>query len=180
MALKPQAAAFLTQSRSDLRAFVALLGIDRSAVPECHPLHHLQMACEKVAKAVHIQLGMDPERRSHVAFSRLPYSLARPDMGSRLGWRDGRAYLAFLRRTAPLFREIEQLSPAVGPSTPGGGSNEHPNTEYPWPRPSSEDWIAPAEHDFGILRRMRDRGDIGTMVTFVERLIDRFESVVGT
>jgi hypothetical protein len=44
------AAAYLQQGRSDFDIYKKLVD-----VPECHRLHYLQMACEKIAKAYRLR-----------------------------------------------------------------------------------------------------------------------------
>ena len=98
-----------------------------AAVPDCHKLMFLQMACEKLAKAHLRRFGADPAalQSSHAyAAKTLPVivrlQLRRP--GTRV--RNAPWVLAMVRRLA---REIELLAPAVDD---GGGRPD--NCEYPW------------------------------------------------
>jgi hypothetical protein len=173
--------AFLRQARSDFQVFEILREQDRSEVPECHPLHYLQMATEKLAKAAFMALGVDVgDRYSHVAFSHIPHHLCRRDVARALGWADFRAFQAFLRGAAPLFREIDELNPSVGPQQPGGAPQEGPNVEYPWrARDAAGEitWFAPTEHRFGLLDRLRHSSDGARQLQFVRLLLERFEGV---
>ena len=72
------AKAYALQSQSDFRVYRLLMqstGLPETDLPgveECHSLHYLQMACEKVAKAYRLRdtLGFSEENLySHVAFS---------------------------------------------------------------------------------------------------------------
>jgi hypothetical protein len=173
--------AFLRQARSDFEVFQLLSEQDGSRVPECHPLHYLQMATEKLAKAAFIALGVQVGYRfSHVAFSHIPDHLCRRDVAHALGWQDFRAYQRFLARTAGLFRAIDELSPGVGPQQPGGGSSEGPNAEYPWiARDESGEmtWHAPADQRFDLLDKLHRSGDGATLFLFVRTLLERFNGV---
>jgi hypothetical protein len=68
-------AAFLAQASSDFRVFQILLSLDRVEVPACHPPHYLQMATEKLAKAIMVAIQQPSEKLTHVAFSQMPYLL---------------------------------------------------------------------------------------------------------
>jgi hypothetical protein len=172
--------AYLRQARSDFQIVELLLAEDRAAVPGCHPLHYLQMATEKLAKAILIVsnvVGFD--RYSHVAFSELPTFLSRRDFAARLGWKKFDQYQAFLRRSAPVFREIDELNPSVGPRVLGGGAKEGANAEYPWrarDRSGNVQWYAPSDHPFWLVREFRS-GIVNAVLQFVASLLERFEGV---
>lgn len=125
-------------------------------------------------------LGMQYDWYSHVAFSLVPRQLKRRDIGHALGYKKFDAYQSFLSKAAPLFREIDELHPAIGPGTMGGGPNDGPNTEYPWVIKATQDtveWRAPADHDFGLLNRLRTNRDAARVLQFIRILLDRFETV---
>ena len=148
--------AFLRQARSDFALFNHLRDQDQATMPACHPLHYLQMAAEKLAKAIFDALGVSIDPWSHVAFSNLPYHLARADIARAIGFRDSRSFRTFLRRCAPIFRAIDELSPAVGASRTGGGPRQGPNVEYPWESRGSDShptWLVPAENEFKLQHR---------------------------
>jgi len=157
-----------------------MIALDRSVVPECHPLHYLQMATEKMSKAAFEALGVTTDLFSHVAFSHAPYHLARRDVARALGYKDFNVYRDFLRRAAPFFRRVDELSPSVGLQTPGGAATDGPNVEYPWQARNAAGaliWIAPAERGFGLLAQIERGGDAARMVEFVRTLLDRFDAV---
>lgn len=77
------------------------------------------MACEKLAKAI-LALAAGGDPLSHVAYSHLPYELARVDVAAKLGVRNFRRYRASLACRAPVFRAIDELNPAVGTQKAGG------------------------------------------------------------
>jgi hypothetical protein len=151
-------------------------------VPECHPLHYFQMATEKLAKAAFLALGQPFDAFSHVAFSHLPTLLARRDVAMALGYHRFDAFRSFLSRSAPLFRKVDELNPAVGLPTPGGGPKDGPNVEYPWQARDAAGavtWIVPAEYDFGFLDKLLRSGDAARMLAFVRVLVERFEPIFG-
>lgn len=175
------ARAYLQQARSDLRVFEMLASADRAVIPECHPLHYFQMATEKLAKAALLSLGLSGfDRFGHVAFSLLPCQLARNDIARALGWRNATAYRQFLRKAAPLFRRIDELSPSVGMQVPDGGALEGPNVEYPWRGRDSTGavvWHVPASTRFGLLEELRRSRQGASVLHFVRTLLDRYDAI---
>ncbi|MCC2669544.1 MAG: hypothetical protein K0Q72_2015 [Armatimonadetes bacterium] len=173
--------AFLKQARSDFAVFELLQSEDRTDVPECHPLHYLQMATEKLAKSAFIAAGdTTGDRYSHVAFSHVPDHLARLDVAVALGWTDFRSYQAFLRRARPLFRQIDELNPSVGTSAADGAPPEGANVEYPWRQRNQAGelvWSAPVDHDFGLLAALLRKPDGVALLTFVRTLLERFDAI---
>lgn len=171
--------AFLAQGLSDYRVFQILLDLDRNETPACHPLHYLQMATEKLAKAAMLALGQSSERLTHVAFSHIPYLLARNDIASRIGWANGKAFRQFLKKSAPIFREIDELNPTVGTQRSAVAAREQPNVEYPWctrGAGGNRVWQAPASRRWPLIEQLRS--GIGAQVLqFVEVLLDRFDAV---
>ncbi len=97
----------------------------------CHELHHLQMACEKVAKAYRLRdtsVDIETEMSGHAAFSQfIETYLVSSGYGQR-GRYEKKPYLfTGLRiRARRHAREIERLAPSVDrEETPS-------NAEYPW------------------------------------------------
>lgn len=172
--------ALVRQARSDFRDYQQLSELDRALVPECHPLHYFQMASEKVAKAAFGAMGIVADPFSHVAFSRVPQHMSRRDVARSSGDRNFHAYRDFLSRSAPLFRRIDELNPAVGLQVAGGGAKDGPNVEYPWEARNAAgviDWFVPAEQNFRLLQQMKLGGEAAGMVDFVRRLLNRFDVV---
>jgi hypothetical protein len=64
---------YLEQARSDWDAYGTL---STSSLPDCHVLHYLQMATEKLGKALLLAGGTDIEavRRTHRAFTRFLFT----------------------------------------------------------------------------------------------------------
>jgi hypothetical protein len=168
--------AFLKQAASDYAVFRMLLDLDRDIVPACHPLHYLQMATEKLAKAAMIALGQPIERLTHIAFSQIPYALARTDIANRLGWKNGKAFRQFLKKSSPIFRKIDELNPSVGAQRAASMARQQPNVEYPWlVRDAAGDlsWQAPVVHEWPLIEQLRS-GQGAQVLRFVEILLGRF------
>lgn len=119
--------AFLQQARSDWQAYESL---GTSAVADCHRLHYLQMATEKLGKALLLAGGTDVAavQRSHRAFTRFLQIAARNHGLQRELGMTGRQLRAHLQQLLPIAYEIEKLAPALAK----GG----PNAEYPWEDPA--------------------------------------------
>ncbi len=135
--------AYLTQARSDHR-LLGNLGKRGKDVEYCHRLHYLQMATEKLAKAILTPRGgTDPAQTSHVMFVRMLQTLKRNRRLRRLlGY--GRATAAFtnyIDSLLDLAARVEQLSPDQAGFT-------RPNPEYPWRSHGSQAVLAPVEYDF--------------------------------
>ncbi len=119
------AEAYATQSQSDFKVYRDFL----QDTEECHRLHFLQMACEKIAKAYRLRDTPNfPEENlySHVFFSKFILSLlTSPEIKNRYRARDAKLK-QMVRDGQRLSRQIETLAPAVDreqiPS----------NVEYPW------------------------------------------------
>jgi hypothetical protein len=120
------ASAFARQSRSDWEVYELL---NERVVHVCHPLHYLQMACEKIGKAYrcrNTETELAQLFSRHVGFEKfLRMYLASPAV--RALYKGKMAQLRVIRRNSlHLAREIEKLAPAVD----RGSSPE--NAEYPW------------------------------------------------
>jgi hypothetical protein len=173
--------AYLRQASSDLAVYQALYA--RPELPACHALHYLQMATEKLAKAVLLATGSRTEadvRASHKALSLLPGVLkGRRSDAQRVDYANPRAFDSFLDGVKSLCRAIDELSPSIGPQQAGGGAADGPNCEYPWfgrGGAAGEHWLAPAEWAFSVERLLKEGNGPG-LIPFLQRLLDRFESV---
>ena len=172
--------AFLAQARSDYAVFELLLDMRREDVPECHPLHYLQMATEKLAKAFFLALGV-PFSYNHSTFDIIFHHFNRRNTARILGWKDHKAFRAFVRGLRPLFRWVVELHPSVGRARSTTALQTQPNVEYPWysrGEGGAMIWRAPAHHDFHAAANLRSaRGP--QFMDLISRLLDRFERVVG-
>lgn len=132
--------AFARQAHSDFAARDALLQHDE--LPECHQLHFLQMAMEKLAKAHLLQASATHEevRKSHAYIAKVIPLIVRQELSQAPG-HTSEWVVAAVR---VLARRVELLSPSV---TDGGASPS--NCEYPWQSRPGE-VVAPSEYDFRI------------------------------
>jgi len=174
--------AFLAQARSDYATFSILLAHSRDSVPECHPLHYLQMATEKLAKAFFARSGARSVDRSHAAFSFLAAELARRhDVLRAIGYRDPAKTAVFLNRATPLFGRLETLCPSEANRQArdrGLEWDQGENAEYPWRPTSAQDWVAPANRSFATFSAIFGKGGDGaSMLRLVQWLIANFERI---
>jgi hypothetical protein len=132
---------FLQQARSDF-AMLNKLGAD-AAIPHCHRLHYLQMAAEKLSKAMlHHPQAKEPPVFTHAAFRRMLQILkSRPDVRRRLGFADSAAFKQYIDSLLPMADKIEDLAPAIA------GASQ-PNAEYPWRDSATGRIVVPASFDF--------------------------------
>jgi hypothetical protein len=134
--------AFARQAASDLDAREILAA--NTALPACHSLHFLQMACEKLCKASLISAGSAPAevQRSHAYIAKHLPTIVRLYMSREAGRLPRDNWIVDAIR--PLARKIELLNPAV---KDGGRSPQ--NCEYPW---AAQDGsvTAPADHKFDL------------------------------
>ncbi len=134
--------AFARQAKSDLAAREALLS-DRS-LPDCHQLHYLQMACEKLAKAHLIAGGADPStlQASHAYVAKQLPIIARHYLAREAHSRPKGTWI--ISAISKLARQIELLAPAVDDA-----GRSPSNCEYPWRLPDGR-IVAPSDHRFGL------------------------------
>ncbi len=119
------ARAYGRQAAADFVRFQALQ--PDPAVPECHKLQFLQMACEKLVKAHLCAEGTDPAtvQSSHAYVAgKLPLVLRQTAVGLGFTGPQARTVLQHARHLA---QEIELLAPAVK-----RGGVRPDNCEYPW------------------------------------------------
>jgi len=137
--------AYLCQARSDWDMWLHLCKVAR--LP-CHRLHYLQMAVEKLGKALLIAgagQSIETLQKSHLAFTKfLLISTRNKALASQYDM-SAEQYRAHVRGIAPLAYGVEQLGPQVA----HGG----PNVEYPWRDPSGR-ICAPAQEGFSIAEQL--------------------------
>jgi hypothetical protein len=117
--------AYARQAHADFATWQELQGND--AVPECHKLMFLQMACEKLTKAHLCRAGSNPNdlQTSHAYTAKTLPIVIRQQIAAS-GYRLHNAPWV-VQHSKHLAREIELLSPAV---TDNGQRPD--NCEYPW------------------------------------------------
>jgi hypothetical protein len=155
------------QAQSDHALFVQLR---RGGSPECHLLHYLQMATEKLSKAYLWRSGHAPPR-THTRFVRFLRALL-----------DRRA--AELDRIAKILRfnrrqDLENWAPNVlalayslqniAPAEAGNG----PNPEYPWPHEAPIQ--CPVGHAFDLWSRLTNTGQGRKLIQFVDQAVSSFD-----
>jgi hypothetical protein len=137
------------QAKSDHAAFITLR---RAGIHECHMLHYLQMAAEKISKAYLWRSGFPPPR-SHVGLMRFMRALMgrrRAELGriaTVFEYSRPKDMDAWLRQAAPLAYELQNLAPAE--------ANDGPNPEYPWPH--EQPTRCPACYSFELWTKLRDQ-----------------------
>ena len=158
--------AFLKQARSDWRTYEAIQGL---SLDECQALHYLQMATEKLGKAMLLTEGEDIKkvRMSHKAFIRfLQVSARHPAVREYLGM-SAQQMRTYIKSLLPLAEEIEKLAPAL--------AQEGPNAEYPWMDPSGLINV-PAFFQFPVTQQLRElRGR--KLLRLIRFLLNQFYTV---
>lgn len=140
------AIAFARQAESDLAVRDYLLENER--LSQCHQLHYLQMALEKLAKA-HILAGGGGIRPVHGYIGKhLPIMVSqmlRKSRGEKDAW--------VIDAVRVLAQRVERLAPAVD-----AGGTVPSNCEYPWRTPNGK-IASPLDYDFG-LHLLRERAGL--------------------
>jgi hypothetical protein len=160
-------AAFLNQARVDWAAYQKTrLG----TWPECHQLLFLQMASEKLGKAVLIAgpSNLETITQSHAAFVMfMRFAGNNHKLQKMLGLKKSQQRAQF-KSLLPLAHEIELLAPALAQ----GG----PNPEYPWQN-TSGDIFAPTNYPFPLIQRLHQTPQGIQLLKYVEIFLKRFEEL---
>ncbi|GEM_PF-562943 len=119
---------YARQAISDFRVFEKVCEL---GVPVCHQLHYLQMASEKMAKAMNTPPGTSaPLKTTHKALVMFV--------------RNARSDQRIFNYISPYYRKMqraqfnacvasfESLAQQIEDLSPKGGSVQAPNPEYPW------------------------------------------------
>jgi len=174
-----EAEAFLRQATHDFRLFKCLYSDPRhggESVPDCYLLHYLQMATEKLSKALLIPRGLY-RRKVHDTFSTLLQRLkdAGDELAFALGWADRQQFVDHVTHIEAWCCDVERFNPAVQDHAQVEGGR---NVEYPWADDGS--WVAPVDHDFGEwgLRSTGYSVHATEVVDLVGRLLDFYDEVV--
>jgi len=158
--------AFLKQARSDWEAYQAT----RQAVwPHCHRLHFLQMATEKLGKA--LLLGghskLENITHSHSAFVKFMH-IASNNQSLQAQLKITKSQLrAEFKRLLPLAYEIEHLAPAL--------AQDGPNPEYPWLDKSGQICV-PVEYPFPLTNSLQSHHGI-KLLKYIEYSLKEFEKL---
>ncbi|CAN5392796.1 hypothetical protein BH09SUM1_BH09SUM1_33060 [soil metagenome] len=146
------------QARSDFEIYKILLR--REGVARSHALHYLQMATEKLAKALTTPVGGRP-RVSHTQFVRfVDRCKGIPALREYFGYRsDYNAFKTYMDTIVPAAEQIENLVPE--------SRMVRPNTEYPWEDRASRDVIVPCDFPFVALDPRRNE-PLRKLIDFLE------------
>jgi hypothetical protein len=159
------------QARSDHRVFELLRG---RGIAQCHSLHYLQMATEKIAKAYFWRSGSPPPR-SHAGFVQFLRFLGQVRQNDQdrianlFSFRRFADFQSWIRATLPIAYDLERLTPDL--------ANDGPNPEYPWPH--AQPGTAPVNHKFAIwssLTSVQGRN----LMRFIHTAVDRFPEYSDT
>jgi len=160
---------FLKQARSDWETYQR---IDDPTWPTCHRLHFLQMATEKLAKALLVvgDMPLDRITHSHAAFVKF-MRVARKNhtLQKELGMTYSQI-TAHFNRLLPIAREIEILAPTL--------AQAGPNPEYPW-FDNSGQILVPVDFSFPLMKLLQSPPGtqllryIGNFITDFEKLFLR-------
>lgn len=141
--------AYAEQSCSDF----AVYQIHLQGAEECHRLHYLQMACEKIAKAYRLRdpVSFNPDDLySHAVFSKFVVGFLK-STPTKNRYRSQDSKRRQMDRYAKLLAgEIERLAPAVD------RENRPDNVEYPWM--AGETIFIPCRHTYPISRHLGEQG----------------------
>ena len=137
--------AFLKQARVDWEIYQR---IDDTSWPTCHRLHFLQMATEKLGKALLVAGDMSLERitHTHAAFVKF-LRVARNNHNLQKGLRMSHSQLkTHFNRLLPIANAIEALAPTL--------AQDGPNPEYPW-LDKTGNILSPVDYSFPQMKLMQ-------------------------
>ena len=158
--------AFLEQARSDWDAREIVRSKPCAA---CHELHYLQMAAEKLGKAVLLRSGTPPDEvnSTHKTFVRfLKVAPRHPGLQEASG-KSARQLREYVATLSPIADQIERLAPALAQSGP--------NAEYPWRTPSGA-IVAPASYEFTIARDLQEPHG-RKLLALLELILEQFDGL---
>jgi len=157
------------QVKSDLAIFVQL---KRTGAPQCHLLHYLQMATEKLSKAYLWRSGKPPPK-THTGFVRFLKALLdrrAPELeriARALGFKRPADLNAWVVTVQGLAYGLQNIAPAE--------AKNGPNPEYPWPHEAPSH--TPVHHSFALWTELMETGRGRGLMGFIERSIGRFASL---
>ncbi len=149
---------YLLQAESDFSYFQRF---NKAREPRCQQLHYLQMATEKLAKAILCSGNNKPYEKTHYAFVRLlKLSTRHPKIYKLLGYPGNRAaYRTYIDSLLPAAKRIEDLAPV-------GGDHDKLNAEYPW-RDHGGTVLTPTRYEYPELSKT----DMAKLQTIMADLI---------
>lgn len=159
--------AFLRQARSDWEAYQKTI---ESEWPYCHRLHYLQMATEKLSKALLVagDTKVEDLTASHAAFVRFLRLVSNNrNLKNALGMKKSQQKAHF-NQLLPLAHEIELLAPALAKNSP--------NPEYPWKDVSGK-VLAPVDYPFLSIKQLQKTRKGIQLLKYIEVFLLRFEEL---
>jgi hypothetical protein len=159
--------AFLKQARIDWEAYQRTR---HEPWPECHRLLFLQMASEKLGKALLIagHSSLEKITQTHAAFVKfMQIAGNNRKLQKTLGMKKSQQRAQF-KTLLPFAYEIELLAPAL--------SQHGPNPEYPW-QDASGKILAPADYSFPLVKRLHQTPQGLQLLKYVEVFVKRFEDI---
>jgi len=158
--------AFLKQARIEWEAYQRAR---QSRWPDCLQLHLLQMATEKLGKALLFAGHSKLERliRSHAAFVKfMQVAGNNSNLQARLSMTHSQLKNHF-KRLLPLAYEIESLAPTL--------AQDGPNPEYPWLDKSGRLQV-PGEYTFPLIKSLQTSHGV-KLLKDIENCIAEFEKL---
>lgn len=159
--------AFLQQARADWEAYQRTR---HAAWPSCHRLLFLQMATEKLGKALLLagHSKLETITQSHAAFVNFMRVVAdNHKLQEALGMKKPQLRARF-KQLLPLAYEIELLAPAL--------SRGRPNPEYPW-QETSDQILAPIGYAFPLMMKLQKTPQGTQLLKYIEVFLMRFEEL---
>ena len=158
------------QAKSD---YTVYLHLRKSGIHECHLLHYLQMASEKIGKAYFWRTGKIPPK-NHSGFYEFLKALLdrRPSeelerIARCLGYARTSDLEQWIKQILNLARDLENMAPAK--------ARNSANPEYPWPHDSP--LYCPAEYNFPLWKQLNDTGRGRKLINFIDRCIQQFDMI---
>jgi len=137
------AIAFHKQAEADFATHLRLRG---GGYPDCHSLHYMQMACEKLAKSwLASRRRVDPNDLKTHRLIKQTFHVVILEYCRRgaVSAHSRREWMS--TKLNQIAGEVERLSPSVE----GPGFDPRPeNCEYPWSSEEGGNWIAPVDYAF--------------------------------
>ncbi len=159
------------QAKSDHAVFVLLR---RQGAAQCHSLHFLQMATEKIAKAYFWRSGAPPPR-SHAGFVQFLRFLGqirqrdRKRIANLFTFKKFRGFQNWIHAVAPIAYSLESIVPDL--------AHDGPNPEYPWPHDQPQ--TAPVDHQFPVWTSLTS-GPGRDLMRMIQIAVERFPEYADT
>ena len=159
------------QATSDHDAFALLRG---QGIAQCHSLHYLQMATEKLAKAYFWRSG-NPPPKSHTGLRQFLKFLGhigqrdRDRIANLFSFNRFTDFQNWIRAVQPIAYDLEHLAPDL--------ANDGPNPEYPWPH--AEPQNAPVNFNFPVWASLTS-GQGRDLMRVIHIAVNRFPEYADT